>query len=153
MGKINMGRVILGGLVAGIVIDIFEGVLNGVVLADQWTAYMSSLGKPAAFSVNQLIGFNLIGLLYGILTVRLYAAIRPRFGPGSRTALRAGIAIWLIGYLLPNMGYVVAGLAPQRLTIIALAVQIVEVPLAALVGAALYKEDEAEARHAIPIHT
>jgi hypothetical protein len=153
MGKINMGRVILGGLVAGIVIDVFEGVLNGAVLADQWTAYMSSLGKPAAFAVNQLVWFNLIGLLYGILTVRLYAAIRPRFGPGPRTALRAGIAIWLIGYLLPNMTYVVAGLAPQNLTIIALAVEIVEVLLAALAGAALYKEDEAVARQAVPIHS
>jgi hypothetical protein len=153
MGKINMGRVILGGLVAGIVINVFEGVLNGVVLADQWTAYMSSLGKAAAFAVNQLVWFNLIGLLYGILTVRLYAAIRPRFGPGPRTALRAGIAIWLIGYLLPNMSYVVAGLAPQNLTMIALAVGIVEVLLAALAGAALYKEDESIVRQAVPIHT
>lgn len=37
MGKINMGRVILGGLVAGIFIDAFEGVLNGVLLANQCT--------------------------------------------------------------------------------------------------------------------
>ena len=71
MGKINMGRVILGGLVAGIVIDAFEGVLNGVVLENQWIAYMSSIGKPPAFSINQIVWFNLIGLLYGILTVRL----------------------------------------------------------------------------------
>jgi hypothetical protein len=153
MGKINMGRVILGGLVAGIVIDAFEGVLNGVVLENQWIAYMSSIGKPPAFSASQLIWVNVIGLAYGILTVRLYAAIRPRFGPGPRTALRAGIAIWLIGYLLPNMTYVVVGLAPQNLTIIALAVEIVEVLLAALAGAALYKEGEAGARQAIPIHT
>ena len=153
MGKINMGRVILGGLVAGIVIDVFEGVLNGAVLADQWTAYMSSIGKPPAFSIGQLVWFNLIGLFYGVLTVRLYAAIRPRFGPGPRTALRAGIAIWLIGYLLPNMTYVVSGLAPQTLTITALAVEIVEVLLAALAGAALYKEDEAGTRQAVPIPT
>jgi hypothetical protein len=153
MGKINMSRVLLGGLVAGIVIDVFEGVLNGAVLASQWAQYMAGLGKPAAFAVSQLVWFNLIGLLYGILTVRLYAAIRPRFGPGPRTALRAGIAIWLIGYLLPNMTYVVSGLAPQNLTMIALAVGIVEVLLAALAGAALYKEDEAEARRPVPIHT
>jgi hypothetical protein len=33
MNRINLGRVVLGGIVAGIVISIFEGVLNGVVLA------------------------------------------------------------------------------------------------------------------------
>jgi hypothetical protein len=45
MGKINLGRVILGGIVAGIVIDIFEGVLNGVVLEKQWADAMTALGK------------------------------------------------------------------------------------------------------------
>jgi len=153
MGRINMGRVILGGLVAGIVINAFEGVLNGVVLENQWIAFMSSIGKPPAFSVTQIVWINVIGFLYGILTVRLYAAIRPRFGPGPRTALRAGIVMWLIGHLLPNMIYVVVGLAPQNLTIIGLAVEIVELLLAALAGAALYKEGEAGTRQAVPIHT
>ena len=151
MGKINMGRVILGGLVAGIVIDVFEGVLNGVVLADQWTAYMSSIGKPPAFSVGQLVWFNLIGLFYGILTVRLYAAIRPRFGPGPKTAVRAGIAIWLVGYLLPNLTYMAAGLAPTDITITATAVEIVETVLAAVAGAALYREAPTGARQEVPI--
>ena len=35
MGKINFGRVLLGGLVAGLVINIGEYLLNGVVLAKQ----------------------------------------------------------------------------------------------------------------------
>ena len=33
MGKINWARVLLGGLIAGLVINIFEYVTNGVVLA------------------------------------------------------------------------------------------------------------------------
>jgi hypothetical protein len=36
VGKIDMVRVILGGLVAGLVINAFENVVNGAVLADQW---------------------------------------------------------------------------------------------------------------------
>src|SRR6266446_3714944 len=32
MGKINLARVILGGLLAGLILNIFEYVLNGVVL-------------------------------------------------------------------------------------------------------------------------
>jgi hypothetical protein len=33
MGKTNVARVLLGGLLAGLVLNIFEYVLNGVVYA------------------------------------------------------------------------------------------------------------------------
>lgn len=36
MGKINWNRVILGGLVAGAIINIFEYVLNGWFLPKTW---------------------------------------------------------------------------------------------------------------------
>ena len=52
MGKINLGRVILGGIVAGIVIDIFEGVLNGVVLAKQWADVMTQ-ARQAWHDLNE----------------------------------------------------------------------------------------------------
>ena len=39
------------------------------------------------------------GFLVGIFAVWLYAAIRPRYGAGPKTALCAGAAVWGIGYL------------------------------------------------------
>ena len=45
MGKINLARVFLGGLLAGLILNIFEYVLNGVVFASQWDAYMKALGR------------------------------------------------------------------------------------------------------------
>ena len=36
MGKVNMGRVILGGIVAGIVADVLGYVVDGVILAPRW---------------------------------------------------------------------------------------------------------------------
>ena len=45
MGKINRNRVILGGLVAGAIINIFESVLNGVVLAKDMEAAIKALGR------------------------------------------------------------------------------------------------------------
>ena len=45
MGKINLARVFLGGLLAGLILNIFEYVLNGVVFASQWDAYMKVLGR------------------------------------------------------------------------------------------------------------
>jgi hypothetical protein len=40
MSSINWGRVILGGLLAGVLINVFEFLLNGVVLANDWRAAM-----------------------------------------------------------------------------------------------------------------
>src|SRR5207249_3963498 len=38
------------------------------------------------------------GFLVGIFAVWLYAAIRPRYGAGPKTALCAGAAVWGLGY-------------------------------------------------------
>ena len=45
MGKINLGRVVAGGLLAGVVLNVYDFVMNGVVLADQWNAAMAAMGK------------------------------------------------------------------------------------------------------------
>ncbi len=140
MGKINIGRLVLGGIVAGIVGDILGYLVDGVMLAPQWGAGMRALGK-SDFSASQNVGFNLIGLAFGILVVWLYAAIRPRLGAGAKTAVYAGLAAWAMGILLPNIAFMgVAGLFPPGLTTMTTALAIVEWVLAALAGASLYKE-------------
>ncbi len=141
MGKINLSRVILGGIVAGIVIDIFEGVLNALVLDKQWADVMAGLGKVAVLSTKQLVAFNVLGLAVGILTVWLYAAIRPRFGAGPRTAICAGLVVWALADALGfAAGPVFLHLFPVGLMTVAVAVQVVEMIVAALAGAAVYKE-------------
>ena len=140
MTKINMGRVILGGIVAGIVADLLGYLVDGVMLAPRWAEGMKSLGH-SAFSSNAWIWFNLLGLASGIVLIWLYASIRPRFGAGPRTALYAGLAIWIVGVLLPNAGLMwAAGLFPANLTLMTTLGGLVEVIVGALAGAALYKE-------------
>ena len=149
MGKINFGRLILGGIVAGIVGDILGYLVDGVMLAPQWAAGMRALGK-AEFSVSQNVVFNVIGLVYGTLIVWLYAMIRPRYGAGPKTAVWAGLAVWVAGVLLPNIGFMwAAGLFPASLTVMTTAAAIVELVAAALAGAALYKEG-AESMRSMP---
>ena len=46
MAKINMGRVILGGLLAGWVLNIGEFLLNEPILGKQWVAAMEALNRP-----------------------------------------------------------------------------------------------------------
>jgi len=144
MNKINLGRVILGGIVAGIVIDLFEGILNGVVLANQWATVMTGLGKSGTMSIKQIIAFNVWGLVTGILMLWVYAAMRPRLGAGPKTAMCAGLVIWATAYALGGAAPVFLHLIPVGLMATALAVGLVETMVAGVAGAYFYKENAVE---------
>jgi len=140
MGKINMGRVIIGGLVAGIVADLLGFLVDGVLLAPQWADGMQKLGH-GAFSTPSWIAFNMLGLISGIVAIWIYAGIRPRFGAGVGTAVRAGIAVWLVGIMVPNFSFMwAAHLFPQQLTILTTAGGLVECIVGVIAGAAVYNE-------------
>jgi len=146
MGKMNGGRIILGGLVAGLVINLFEFVLNAIVLDKDWALAMAALGKPAQFGVGQIVVFNLTGFVTGIFAVWLYAAIRPRYGAGPKTAAIAAFAVWGMAYVLSGIGPLTMGLFPARLVLIGFAVGLAEVLIGTELGAGLYREAETEGR-------
>jgi magnesium-transporting ATPase (P-type) len=139
MGKINLQRVILGGLVAGVVLNIVDFVLFGVVLKDDYNAALQALNKPAMTN-NMVMWFVALDFLYGIFLVWLYAAIRPRFGAGPGTAVKAGLAMWVLYGLLHALSEAPTGLFPQNLYVIGTCVALVVYPLAAVVGAKFYTE-------------
>ena len=141
LGKINLSRVILGGLVAGLVLNIGEFILNTFVIGEQSAAAMTRLGLPAIGS-QQIVWFVVFGFLYGIWLVWLYAAIRPRFGAGVRTAIIAGLALWVAG-ALSSLSTTIAGVLPTSLTVTAIVWGLFEMPIATVVGAWLYKEESA----------
>lgn len=140
MGKINVGRVLLGGIVAGIVIDLLDYLVDTVWLGARWAAGQKALGL-ADFSSSQNIGFNLIGIALGIALIWTYAAIRPGFGAGIKTAVIAGVVVWFIGSLLPNLGFMwVGGLYSHHLTAYTTAGALLETVAGAIAGAYFYKE-------------
>ena len=140
MGKINLVRVIFGGLVAGLVINIGEFLLNEPILGSQWRAAMESLNRPPIG--NQAIAyFVILGFALGMVAVYLYAAIRPRFGAGPRTAVCAGLLVWFFAYLYSGVGMMAMGLVPRSLLLIGIAWGLLEVPIATVLGAWLYKEE------------
>lgn len=140
MGKINMGRVFLGGIVAGIVADILGYLVDGIWLAPKWAAGMTALGH-SNFSSNMWIWMNLLGLVSGIVLIWIYAGIRPRFGAGVKTAICAGVAVWVVGTLVPNVSFMcIGGLFSRHLTLYTTLGGLVEVVVGAIAGAALYKE-------------
>ncbi|RMD95758.1 MAG: hypothetical protein D6814_12740 [Calditrichaeota bacterium] len=141
MGKINLGRVVIGGLVAGVVFNIGEFLLNGPILGEQWKTMMESLGLPQMTGAGVMLGFIIMAFVIGIATVWLYAAIRPRFGPGPKTAVYNGLVIWFLVWLWGFGGTTVMGIYPTKLVIITLIWGLFEAPLASLAGAWVYKEE------------
>ena len=139
MGSINTARVVIGGIVAGLVINVSETVLNMVVLGTDMNAAMARLNLPPVD--NLAIGvFVAMGFAVGIATIWLYAAIRPRYSPGPKTALCAGAAVWFFAYFYGSVGMTMMGLFPGRLMAIGVVWGLGEMLLAAVVGAYFYKE-------------
>lgn len=145
MAHTNRGRVLLGGLLAGVVINIFEFVTNGVVLKADWGQAMQALGKAPAPSGSAIAIYNLWGFVVGIAAVWIYAAIRPRYGAGAGTAARAGIVTWGLASLLASLANYPSGVFPTRLLVITTVVAFFEMIIATLAGAWLYKEEDVSA--------
>ena len=80
--------------------------------------------------------FNLAG---GIWAMWLYAAIRPRYGAGAKTAAVAGFA-WWVASTLADATWGSFGLVPVKALLPLAAVSLPEMIVATLVGGWLYKE-------------
>ncbi len=153
MGRINKGRVLLGGLLAGLVITIIEFVVHGAILGDQWREALADLNLQP-WSGGEIVVWAVKLFLVGIFIVWLYAAIRPRCGAGPKTAICAGLAVWFVGALL-GWGGAVYTIFPCDLVGATVGLCLVEAVLAALLGGWVYKEGEEEkeapARPAEPV--
>ena len=139
MGNINAGRVILGGLLAGLVVNIGETLLNTVVLGQAMSEALSARNLPDVGG-SAIAGFIVFAFVLGIVTVWLYAAIRPRFGPGAKTAVIAGLFVWYFAYFYSGSAMVLMGFYPVTLTGVGLVWGLVEIVLGALAGAWVYSE-------------
>lgn len=138
MGKINVGRVVLGGLLCGLVLNIGEFLLNAKVLAAQMTTFMTqhNFTEPPNFIAIAVI----MTFVLGIVIVLGYACIRPRCGPGVRTAIIAGLFAWFGVYVYCGIVNGVLFGIPMNTMIMVTVWGLVEYAVAAIAGAWLYKE-------------
>ena len=139
MGKINFVRVLLGGIVAGILLSVGEFVLNEKVLGAQMKSFSTAhlFKEPPSIFLPVAIGLTLV---LGIVIVLGYAAIRPRFGAGPKTAIIAALFAWFGCYLYCGIINALLFGIPNNTMLIFLVWGLVEYIIAALVGAWLYKE-------------
>src|SRR6266851_4618767 len=85
---------------------------------------MKALGRH--LSMSAVAVFIVGGFIGGIAAIWLYAAARPRFGAGPKTAALTGFAYWVVGYALPTLGQMPLGLFPKRLLVVGGIVGLVE---------------------------
>ncbi|MGA7303947.1 MAG: hypothetical protein WBW88_03695 [Rhodothermales bacterium] len=145
MGKINYGRVLLGGLLAGVVITIGEFILNTYIVADQWMAFTEQHSLPSPDSAGMAVLFIVINFLVAIVIVLQYALMRPRCGAGPKTAVQAGLFVWFLAWVLCFGGIGISLALPSGLILTTTIWGLVELVLAALAGGWVYKEEEAQA--------
>jgi len=136
MRKINWVRVLACGLVAGVVWIILGSLVTALLGRDFAALPNNHLGRPTlGFIVLNVV----VDLLAGISILWLYAAIRPRYGPGARTAATAAFAWWFI-VSLEDAIWCSFGLFPPRTVIPLMFGTLPALILATLTGAKFYKE-------------
>jgi hypothetical protein len=139
MNTINFGRVVLGGLLAGLVLNIGEFLLNDFVLGSQMKAFMvtHNFAEPGVNFMILAVGLTFV---IGIVVVLGYACIRPRLGPGVKTAIIAGLFAWFGVYFYCGIINGVLFGIPMGTICMVLVWGLVQYVLAAVAGAWLYKE-------------
>jgi hypothetical protein len=139
MTKINFARVLLGGFVAGSILNVGEFILNGMILGPHIAADMKRMGITPPGGGFALLAVALT-FVFGLLAVLLYAMIRPRLGPGPKTALIVALILWFCLYAYSGTINMLLINVPPKLILMILGWGLVEYPLGILAGSALYQE-------------
>jgi hypothetical protein len=130
----------LGGLLAGLIINAGEAILNAALMKEPWEVALRGMNLDPA--KQNLAVYIIGGFLLGIATVWLYAAIRPRFGAGPKTAVIAGLAVWFFASLYGWSTLLASGMFSMSLAVMCAGWAVLEFPIAAVAGAWLYREED-----------
>jgi len=140
---INMGKVVTGGLVAGLVMNICDFLTNTYIMAAGFKTEMDALNPalmPKMEGGSAIAKFVVLDFIFGLLIVWTYAAIRPRFGAGAGTAIKAALLVWLVSaltwYFTVAMGVFTMGFFMKSAVL-----SLVTMVIAGYVGAMMYKEE------------
>ena len=134
---INIKKVITGGFIAGMIINIID-TPNGALISGP--AIIEFL-KVHGITPNPLVPayFLPLHIVYGIMLVWVYAAFIPKFGEGKRNAIYATLIIMLPTRLF-SLGFVVMGLLPFHLFLTLSASVIIGFFIGGIVGGWYYSK-------------
>jgi hypothetical protein len=141
MAQINTGTVVVGGIAGAVILNVVDYLVNGMWLATRWAAQAAKLNPNLnMMSSNSIAGYVVMDVILAMMIVWLYAAMRPRFGPGSRTAMLAALFVWAVSAVFNSM-FVIGGMYSLKLICASSAGTLVGMLAAGYVGGMLYKEE------------
>ncbi len=142
---INTKKVLIGGFAAGVVMNVIDFISNTYILGARVKAESDAF-KPGMsdqmMTGSAIRGYIVMDFVLGILLIWTYAAIRPRFGPGMKTATYAAVLFWLLSGIFLS-GYMHMGMMSAGLWWTFAFSGLVNFWVSAWVGARLYSEDAA----------
>jgi hypothetical protein len=145
MYRINWVRMLVGGLVATIILFLTDGLFHEHVVAADWKAVSDNLGilEPQHHGLGVLY-FAVFDLGRGLISIYLYALMRSCCGPGPKTAALAGVVAWIAFSVTGPAQFIPLGFYSNALWIKVGAFQLVTSIVAAVAGAALYRDAAAK---------
>jgi len=142
---INTQKVVLGGIAAGVVMNIIDFISYSFILGARMKAESDAF-KPgmsdSMMTSSAMITNILMDFVLGIALVWTYAAIRPRFGPGPKTAVYVAVLFWVLAGIFLS-GYLHMGMMSSGLWWSFAFIGLVNFLLSSWIGAKLYSEDAA----------
>jgi hypothetical protein len=142
MKRINYGRVLLGGILAGVLLFMADGFIHEKLLHEHWMAAMKAAGRSveAEEHGSDMLYFAAFELLRGVAIAWIYAVMRAQCGPGPKTAICATLAVWAIMFPIFFLQEVPLGFYSTTLLTLWSLYEIVPSVIAGLVAGALYKD-------------
>jgi hypothetical protein len=141
VSKINWSRLLLGGVIATIICFLTDGLLHELILGEDWKAVYSRLHATLPEEhASHMVYFVIFELGRGFLMVFIYVLMRGRFAPGPMTAVLAGVIGWWAYCLTGPAQFIPLGFFSTELWLKAGALQLVASVIAAVAGAAVYKD-------------
>ena len=141
----NTGKVLIGGVVAGVVMNVIDFIVNMFIVGDRMKAETEAF-KPGLsdqmMSSSTMVSYIVMDFVLGFALIWTYAAIRPRFGPGIKTASYAAILFWILAGIFLS-GYLHMGMMSTGLWFTFAFLGLVNFLLSAWAGAKFYTEDGA----------
>lgn len=142
MNRIKVNRVVFAGIVTLIVFIIVEIIVESVIgralfgsMIEEWYQKTYSISK---WSVATHVLNIFIALVICSTLAWLYAALRPMFGVGTKTALITS-AFSLFFFATFYLNLVNLGIIPLQIALIDLGCNLIEIPIAITVGARIYE--------------
>lgn len=141
MPRTNWVRLIIGILIATVIMFLADGFFHEQVVKADWTAVYTGLGATEPkHSSTGIAYFAIFELGRAILGMSLYVLMRSCCGAGPKTAVLAGVVMWIAFSVTGPAQFIPLGFYSHALWVKVAAFQLVTSIVATLAGAVLYKE-------------